>query len=150
MEGPPHEVRVALVDGRLVWHSISRYLPSPLDVLEHPWIQWCVLLPRRIDDQDDVAATAGRALQALGLRDGLSHMEWFRKADGEAVFGEIACRAAGARTTEIMNYASDIDVWTGWAEAVSVAMPARCGTCPSRCPGGTTREARSDSPWRTI
>ncbi len=56
-------------------------------------------------------------LKALGFRTGFTHMEWFRKPDGEAVFGEIAARPPGARSTEIMNYGSDIDVFRGWAEA---------------------------------
>ena len=36
-------------------------------------------------------------LQALGFESGYTHMEWYRKADGEAVFGEIAARPPGAR-----------------------------------------------------
>ena len=34
------------VRGRPVWWSGTRYLPGPLTVLENPWIQYCVLLPR--------------------------------------------------------------------------------------------------------
>jgi hypothetical protein len=45
-------------------------------------------------------------------------MEWFRKPDGEVVFGEIACRPPGARSVDVMNYASDTDLFAGWAEAV--------------------------------
>ena len=66
MTGQEHSFDSVMIGGDMVWHSISRYLPSPLDVLEHPWIQWCVLLPRRIDDQGDVAATA--APGAYGAR----------------------------------------------------------------------------------
>ena len=62
MTGAEHSFDSVLIDGEMVWHSISRYLPSPLDVLEHPWIQWCVLLPRSVDDQGDIVAIAGRAL----------------------------------------------------------------------------------------
>jgi hypothetical protein len=61
----------------------------------------------------------GRAvIQAMNFREGYTHMEWHRKADGEAVFGEIACRPPGARTVDIMNFASDLDLFRGWAEAV--------------------------------
>ena len=45
-------------------------------------------------------------------------MEWYRKSDGEVVFGEIAARPPGAHTVDTMNFASDIDLFTGWAEAV--------------------------------
>ena len=34
------------------------------------------------------------------------------------MFGEIGARAPGARITDLMNYSCDIDVFTGWAEAV--------------------------------
>jgi hypothetical protein len=59
-----------------------------------------------------------KVLQALGFEAGFTHMERFLKEDGEAVFGEIGGRPPGARSVDIMNYASDIDVYAGWAEAV--------------------------------
>jgi hypothetical protein len=55
----------------------------------------------------------------LGFRDGFTHMEWYRKADGEVVFGEIGARPPGARTVDVMNYATDADLFTAWAEAVT-------------------------------
>ena len=46
-------------------------------------------------------------------------MEWYRKADGEVVFGEIGARPPGARTVDVMNYATDADLFAGWAHAVT-------------------------------
>src|SRR5262245_3454120 len=34
-----------MVDGRVVWDSVSLYLPTPLEVLRNPWIQWRVVVP---------------------------------------------------------------------------------------------------------
>jgi hypothetical protein len=56
----------------------------------HEWISPINVAPRELDAPD---LHAGRALgaavlQVLGFRDGFSHMEWYRKADGEVVFGE--------------------------------------------------------------
>jgi hypothetical protein len=34
------------------------------------------------------------------------------------VFGEIGARSPGARTVDIMNWACDLDLFQGWAEAV--------------------------------
>ena len=45
-------------------------------------------------------------------------MEWYRKADGEVVFGEIGARPPGARVVDLMNFATDGDCYVGWAEAV--------------------------------
>ena len=45
-------------------------------------------------------------------------MEWYRKADGEVVFGEIGARPPGARVVDLMNFATDGDTYVGWAQAV--------------------------------
>ena len=57
-------------------------------------------------------------LKALGMGDGFTHMEWFRKPSGEVVFGEIGCRPGGAKLVDQMNYTSDIDLFREWARAV--------------------------------
>ena len=57
-------------------------------------------------------------LAALGFTAGFTHMEWYRKADGEVVFGEIGARPPGARVVDLMNYATEGDLYVGWAEAV--------------------------------
>jgi biotin carboxylase len=116
--GQEHSFDSVVIGGHMVWHSISRYLPSPLDVLEHPWIQWCVLLPRRIDDQGDIVITAGRALQALGLPDGLSHMEWFRRPDGSVAISEVGARPPGSQFMTLMSYTHDTDLYAAWARLV--------------------------------
>src|SRR5947199_264720 len=33
-----------MIDGQVVWDSVSDYLPTPLEVLRHPWMQWVVRL----------------------------------------------------------------------------------------------------------
>ena len=37
-----------MTDGQVIWDSVSHYLPTPLEVLRNPWIQWAVLMPRDI------------------------------------------------------------------------------------------------------
>lgn len=45
-----HTCETVTVRGAAVWRSGTRYFPSPLEVLETPWIQHAVLLPREDDD----------------------------------------------------------------------------------------------------
>ena len=70
-----------------VWQSLTHYDPTPLEVIEQPWVQWCVVLPRE-DRRPAVRrysrAVGARALAALGMDTGVSHCEWFRRADGIA------------------------------------------------------------------
>src|SRR5215467_4441469 len=116
--------------GRVLFENICWYRPRPLLTKLHEWISPVIVALRDLDAAD---LQAGRALgaatvKALGFRDGFTHMEWYRKADGEAVFGEIGARPPGGRMVDAMNYATDADLFTGWAEAVThgrISQPVR-------------------------
>jgi D-alanine-D-alanine ligase-like ATP-grasp enzyme len=116
IRGTEHSFDSVLLDGRPIWYSISRYMPSPLEVMENPWIQWCVLLPRDIDvpEYDPIRSVAFRALSALGMRTGLSHMEWFRRSDGSVAVSEVGARPPGAQFTTLLSYAHDLDFYRAW------------------------------------
>jgi biotin carboxylase len=107
-----------LVDGEMVWHSIGRYDPTPLTVLENPWIQWCIVLPRDIagDEFADIRNLGTRAIKALGLSTGLSHMEWFRRTDGSIAVSEVGARPPGAQITSLLLWAHDTDMYAAWAQ----------------------------------
>ena len=115
--GAEHSFDSVLIEGELVWHSISRYLPTPLEVLENPWIQWAVLLPRDISGEEfaPIRIEALRGLRALGLRTGLTHMEWFRRPIGGIAISEVAARPPGAQFTSLLSYAHDVDMYAAWA-----------------------------------
>jgi biotin carboxylase len=107
--------------GQILFENICQYHPRPLLTKMHEWISPVTLALR---DLDAAGLQGGRQLghaviDALGFKTGFTHMEWYRKADGEVVFGEIGARAPGARTVDVMNYATDTDLFTGWAQAVT-------------------------------
>lgn len=108
------------VGGRAVWHSLTHYYPTPLDAVRNPWIQWCVLLPREIDgpQYDDIREAAERALEALGMDTGLTHMEWFRRRDGSVAISEVGARPPGAQITTLVSRAHDIDFLHAWARVM--------------------------------
>jgi hypothetical protein len=112
-----HSFDCVLIDGRPVFHSISRYFPTPLEVLENPWIQWCVMLPRDISGQRyDAIRDAGlAAVRTLGLVTGLAHLEWFRREDGSIAISEAGARPPGAQFVRLISYAHDFDLYQAWA-----------------------------------
>lgn len=118
--GDEHSLETISIDGRAVWHSLTHYYPTPLEVLRNPWIQWCVVLPREVDDDryDDIKAAGSRALDVLGMDTGLSHMEWFRRRDGTIAISEVAARPPGAQITTMNSRAHDIDFVHAWAEVM--------------------------------
>ena len=118
--GEEHSYDSVTVDGRVAWASISDYCPPPLEVLRNAWIQWTVLLPREITGPryDGIHHWGPLALQALGVRDALTHMEWFRRPDGSVAISEAAARPPGAQLTSMHGYAHDFDLYRAWAELV--------------------------------
>lgn len=123
IQGEEHSFDAITLGGEVVWHSINHYFPSALEVLREPWIQWCVLLPREVDDPRyaGIRAVAGPALKALGMRTGLSHMEWFRRPDGSVAISEVGARPPGARFVNLISWAHDFDLFRAWAETVVFA-----------------------------
>lgn len=117
MSGLEHSFDSVFIRGELVWHSVSRYFPTPLEVLQEPWIQWVVVLPREIDTDEfaEIRELGPRALKALGMTTGLSHMEWFRRPDGSIAISEVAARPPGAQITSLISYAYDSDFYKLWA-----------------------------------
>jgi biotin carboxylase len=107
--------------GQVLFENICQYHPRPLQTKMHEWISPVTMALRNLDAPGlQGGRELGHAvLRALGFRDGFTHMEWYRKADGEVVFGEIGARPPGARTVDVMNYACDADLFSAWAQAVT-------------------------------
>jgi len=107
--------------GRVLFENISWYRPRPLLNKTHEWISPIDITLRDLDapELQGGRALGAAVLKALEFRDGFTHMEWYRKADGEVVFGEIAARPPGGRMVDLMNYATDADLFSAWAEAVT-------------------------------
>lgn len=116
LRGTEYSLETVSLNGDAIWHSITRYSPTPLDVVENPWMQWTVLLPREIDtpEFDDIRAIGAKALTALGMGTGVSHCEWFRRDDGSVAISEIAARPPGANITTMISRANDIDFVAAW------------------------------------
>ena len=106
--------------GQPIFENICWYKPRPLVTRQLEWVSPVTMALRDITVPYLAGGPAmGRAvLKALQFSDGFTHMEWYLKSDGEVVFGEIGARPPGARTVDIMNFATDTDLFRRWAEAV--------------------------------
>jgi biotin carboxylase len=131
VEGDEYTYDTVCVGGRPVFENVAQYLPRPLVARTEEWISPAIVTVRDLGQphlQDGLAL--GRAvLGALGMGTGITHMEWYRKANGEVVFGEIGCRPGGARLIDQMNLTCDTDLFVEWARAV----------CHGRFEGRATR-----------
>jgi formate-dependent phosphoribosylglycinamide formyltransferase (GAR transformylase) len=110
------------VDGDIRFEHVLWYRPRPLQMRMNEWVSPVSISLRDLSVPDVQGGLAmGRAvLSALGFRTGFTHMEWYRKPDGEVVFGEIGARPPGARVVDLMNVATQADTYVGWAQAVAL------------------------------
>jgi hypothetical protein len=104
--------------GQHVFHNICSYYPTPLEVMQNPWIQWCVVLPRELDGPEyaEIHKVGPRALAALGMWTGMSHMEWFRRNDGSIAISEVAARPPGAQFMSLIGHCVDADMYRAFAQ----------------------------------
>jgi len=122
IDGEEYTYDTASIDGQPAYESVTRYFPNALEMRTNEWISPIMLSVRDLG-QPHVRGgiELGRnVLRALGMGDGMTHMEWFLKRNGEVVFGEVACRPGGACVVDQMNYTSDIDLFREWARVVTV------------------------------
>lgn len=108
------------IEGRPVWINVAQYHPRPLIARSNEWISPITYVLR---DLSQPKLQAGielgyRVLAAMGMGTGFTHMEWYRKPNGEVIFGEIGGRSPGGHLVDQMNFCADTDLFREWARAV--------------------------------
>ena len=107
-------------NGKILFEHVLWYRPRPLQMRMHEWVSPTAISFRdlNVPHLQDGRAMGEQVLAALGFETGFTHLEWYRKEDGEVVFGEIGARPPGVRVVDMMNFNTDGDLYVGWAEAV--------------------------------
>ncbi len=111
-------VDAVLKDGEAIFSTVSKYLDPLLgriDDFDGSWV-----LPPDHPDREKALTVALAAVHALGLRDGVTHVELFQSPDGFRV-GEAACRPPGGGIPEAIAYHHGVDLWDAyWAVALGL------------------------------
>ncbi len=66
----------------------------------------------------DLEDAGRRVLKAFNVRERFFHFEFFRTPENRIVALEVNMRPPGGLTTDMMNYANDIDIYAEWAHVV--------------------------------
>ncbi len=121
VDGEEYTYDTITIGGQIAYHNIAWYRPRPLIARSNEWISPQVIALRDVEDPAlaDGARMGREVIAALGVDTAFTHMEWYRKDDGEVVFGEIGARPPGAHQVDQMKWACDFDVFRAWGSAVS-------------------------------
>jgi hypothetical protein len=66
----------------------------------------------------DLEDMGRRVLKAFDVRERFFHFEFFRDAQGQLIALEVNMRPPGGMTTDMFNFANDIDIYREWANIV--------------------------------
>ncbi len=121
VDGEEYTFDTITVNGKIAYYNIAWYRPRPLVARSNEWISPQVIALRDTGHPDlqNGVKMGFDVIEALQFDTGFTHMEWYRKADGEVVFGEIGARPPGAHQVDQMKYVCDFDVFREWANAVT-------------------------------
>ena len=120
IQGQEFTYETISINGSPVFESMSRYEPNTLNARQNEWISPIIQSLSHLNAPHlrKARLMGQRAMKALGMGTGFTHMEWFLTNQGEVLFGEIACRSPGANMVDLMNFAGDIDLYSAWGQAV--------------------------------
>ena len=121
VDGEEYTFDTITIDGHIAYYNVAWYRPRPLIARSNEWISPQVIALRDVSQPElaEGIRMGHEVIAALGFDTGFTHMEWYRKADGEVVFGEIGARPPGAHQVDQMKYACDFDVFRAWAQALT-------------------------------
>jgi biotin carboxylase len=107
----------SVIDRREVLFSIaSKYGKPPMALSHGGGIFTSYTLPEQQESTSQLLALNCELLSALGLVWGVSHAEFIQSAaDGQLYFLECAARVGGAYLGDMVEAASDINLWREWA-----------------------------------
>lgn len=113
--GDVYHVDSVVSENEVLFSNVSKYGKPPMNVA-HGGVFTTFTVERGGDEEAALEKINRELLAALGLLRGVSHAEFIRAhEDGQFYFLECAARVGGAYINEMVEAASDINLWREWA-----------------------------------
>jgi biotin carboxylase len=138
-----------ITDGQGVRHDfVAHYYPGCLEATLDRKVSPQIAVSNRIDQDGyrELRALGRRVVDALGVRNSGTHMEWFFGSKGLR-FSEIGARPAGEKIWDLYRVANEFDVYREWALALSDQPAERA---PSRRHAAGSVQIRPDRDGRYV
>ena len=103
-------------DGKVVFFTSHTYSQGIMEVVNDDNLMYYYSLR---DIPADLEAAGLRVVKAYKLRERFFHFEFFRSGQDNRLLGlEVNMRPPGGLTTDMFNYANEIDIYKEWANIV--------------------------------
>jgi hypothetical protein len=103
-------------DGKLVFYTAHQYSQGIMETVNQDDLVYYYSLR---DIPADLEAAGRRTLKAFAVKERFFHFEFFRRrSDNEIVALEVNMRPPGGLTTDMFNYANDINIYAEWAHVI--------------------------------
>jgi carbamoylphosphate synthase large subunit len=128
--GDIYHVDSIVSEKEIVFASAHRYGNTPLDVAHYGGVFTTNTMIRGSEDEQQLQRLNKEVLTAMGLVRGVAHTEFIKGYDdGRFYFLETAARVGGANIVELVEAATNINLWAEWAK-----LEILCGKEPYRLP----------------
>ena len=102
--------------GKVLFSITSQYLATPMEISQGGGIFRSANIPYNSKDDKDIKKVNEQVMKAFGMQHGATHTEFIKcNEDGKIYFLETASRVGGAHLAEMVDAASDINLWKEWA-----------------------------------
>jgi len=105
------------LDGKNIFCAVSKYLATPMEISQGGGIFRSANVPYGSEDDKSMRKANEQVMKAFGMKNGASHTEFIKgKEDGQVYFLETSSRVGGAHLAEMVEGATNINLWTEWAK----------------------------------
>lgn len=116
LPGDVYHVDAMTADGETLFANVSRYAAPPLNVAHDGGVFMTYTLDPNSDDALALRKLNRELIHRFGLTDCPTHAEFIKAHhDGQFYFLEIAARVGGAHIADLVEHATNINLWREWA-----------------------------------
>jgi ATP-grasp domain len=103
--------------GEVLFSLTSQYLATPMEISQGGGIFRSANIEHNSDDDKAIKQVNEQVMKAFGMQHGATHTEFIKcNDDGKIYFLETASRVGGAHLAEMVEAASDLNLWGEWAK----------------------------------
>jgi biotin carboxylase len=104
-------------NGKVQFSLTSQYLATPMEISQGGGIFRSANIPYNSTDDKAIKKQNEEVMKAFGMKHGATHTEFIKcNDDGKIYFLETSSRVGGAHLAEMVEAASDINLWGEWAK----------------------------------